>query len=207
MNTALNWDDNRKRSSYLTNRSPLQRMLALLLCIALAVTMGLAGCSGASAEDAIESSLTQQLNQVKSLDKSFISTIASYMDVDRFKDYGVDGTAFVTAYFDGFDYSIDAITVNDDTARAIVTLTCTSYSDFHSRLNTASSAMAQNAAEYVDMSREDLAKVYGTLLMDTLDDVNLAQTKPMTLTFKLKDNTWEMQESLESEIASFLLTN
>lgn len=207
MSTALNWGDNSKCSSCITKSSPLQRMLALMFCIALAIAMGLTGCSGASAEDAIESSLTQELNQVKSLDKNFISTIASYMDVDRFKDYGVDGTAFVTAYFDGFDYSIDAITVNDDTARAIVTLTCTSYSDFHSRLNAASSAMAQNAAEYVNMSREELAKVYGTLLMDTLADVNLAQTKPMTLTFKRKDNTWEMQESLESEIASFLLTN
>ena len=207
MDKPLNWDDTRNRSSRKEDRSPLRRIAAAILCIALALTMGLAGCSGASPEDAIEASLTEELDQVKALDKNFISTIASYMDVDRFRDYGVDGTAFVTAYFDGFDYSIDAITVDDDTARAIVTLTCTSYSDFHSRLNSASSAMAQNAAEYVDMSREDLAKVYGTLLMDTLEDVNLAQTKPMTLTYKLKDNTWELQESLESEIASFLLTN
>ena len=195
------------RLSNTMKRFSFRRIMMIALCVALTMTMGLAGCSGASAEDAIESSLTAELDQVKSLDKEFVSTIASYMDVDRFKDYGVDGTAFITSYFDGFDYSIDAITVNDDTARAIVTLTCTSYSDFRSRLNSASSAMAQNAGDYVDMSREDLAKVYGTLLMDTLDEVNLAQTKPMTLTFKRDGDTWKMQENLESEIASFLLTN
>lgn len=207
MDKLLTSTYDRERTVSASKRSLPHRLVAVMLCCMLAVTMGLTGCSGASAEDAIESSLTAELDQVKSLDKNFISTIASYMDVDRFRDYGVDGTEFVTAYFDGFDYSIDTIAVDDDTARAIVTLTCTSYSDFHSRLNTASSAMAQNASEYVDMSREDLARVYGTLLMDTLDDVKLAQTKPMTLTFKRKDNTWEMQENLESEIASFLLTN
>lgn len=207
MDKLLTSHNDRDHSSYTMKRTFFQRIAALVLGFALAVSMGLTGCAGPSPEDVIESSLTAELDQVKTLDKEFVSTIASYMDVDRFKDYGVDGTAFITTYFDGFDYSIDAITVNDDTARAIVTLTCTSYSDFRSRLNSASSAMAQNASEYVDMSREDLSKVYGELLMDTLDDVTLAQTKPMTLTFKRDGDTWKMQENLESEIASFLLTN
>lgn len=197
------------RSAFTRPKSPasFRRFASTVLCCISAIVMCLPGCAGVSAEEAIEASLSDKLDQVKSLDKGFISTIASYMDVDRFNDYGVDGTAFVTAYFDGFDYAIDSITVDDDSARAIVTLTCTSYSDFRSRLSEASNAMAQNADEYVDMSRDDLAKTYGTLLMNTLDQVKLAQTKPMTITFDREGDTWKMQENLESEIASFLLTN
>lgn len=207
MKAALNWDYDARHDSLSKVSSPLRSLFALVLCVALAASLGLTGCAGGSAEDAIRSSLTAELDQAKTLDRGFVSAIAPYMDVDLFRDYGIDGTEFVTAYLDGFDYSIDSISVDDDKATAVVTLTCTSYSDFYSRLNAASSTMAQNASEYVDMSREDLARVYGSLLMDTLDEAELAKTKPMTLTFKRTDNTWEMQESLEGAIASSLLTN
>lgn len=185
----------------------LMRRLGALLLIALLVMSGLIGCASASPEEAISSKLASDLDKVKNHDGEFISDVASYMDVDRFNDYGIDSMAFVTAYFDGFDYTIDSIDVDGETAQAQVTLTCKSYSDFHDRLSAASDAMVDKADDYVSMSREDIARVYGGLLMETLGQVGLAPTKPLSFTFTLTDSTWQMQENLESAIASSLLTN
>lgn len=182
------------------------RAFAAMLVLAM-MTGGLAGCVGASAEEVISGTLTTELDKVKNLDGSFVANVASYMDADRFSDYGIDSAAFVTAYFDGFDYSIDSIDVDEDAARAQVTLTCKSYSDFRTRLNDASDAMVDNADDYVSLSREDIARVYGDLLMETLNQVSLAATKPLVFTFTKTNDTWQMQENLESTIASSLLTN
>lgn len=198
------------------NDAPLAReagsvaFMTRAFAIALALFMaafGLVGCVGTTPEEAISSTLTTELDKVKNLDGGFVGNVASYMDADRFEDYGIDSNAFVTAYFSGLDYSIDSIDVDEDTARAQVTLTCKSYSDFRSRLDDASDAMVDEADEYVSLSRDDIARIYGDLLMETLQQVSLAPTKPLTFTFAKTDDAWRMQENLESTVASSLLTN
>ena len=179
-------------------------IVALSLLLAL---VGLAGCAGATAEEVISNTLTGELDKVKALDGDLIAKVASNMDVDRFNDYGIDSSTFIRAYFDGFDYVIDSIDVDEGSARAQVTLTCKSFSDFRTKLKESSDAMAANADYNSSKSRDEIAAIYGALLMETLQQVNLAPTKPVAFTFVLADNTWPMKENFESTIASSLLTN
>ncbi len=187
-------------------RSFAARCAAVALSLLLAL-VGLAGCAGGTGEEVISNTLTGELDKVKALDGELIAKVASNMDVDRFNDYGIDSSTFIRAYFDGFDYAIDSIDVDEGSARAQVTLTCKSFSDFRTKLKESSDAMAANADEYASKSREEIAAIYGALLMETLQQVSLAPTKPVAFTFELVDNTWRMKENFESTIASSLLTN
>lgn len=188
------------------HRAVFNRLCVILIALALSV-MCLPGCVGSSPEDVITRSLSSQLDKVKNLDGDFVSSVASYMDADRFNDYGIESAAFVRAYFEGFDYTIDTIDVDEPYGHAIATLTCKSYSDFRDRLGEASDELVDDAADYASMSREDISRVYGEMLMKTLAEVDLAPTKQVDFYYYLDDDTWSLNDSFESTVASALLTN
>lgn len=182
---------------------------AMALALMGACLLGATGCVAPTPEDAIRSSLSQKLDGIKGLDDGFLSELQDDLDVDRFSEYGIDGTEFMRSYFDGFDYSIDDIVVDGDTATATVTLQCRSFSQYRDRLTEAAENLVGDREKLASMSNDEVNAAYGALITETLEGVENAPTAAFTITYKLDEDTstWEPTNAVEYEISSAILTN
>ena len=107
------------------------RTAAGSLCAALALVCGLvlAGCStGPSAEELIREDISSALDEVKSLDDDTVEELVESMDAASLEPYGIDGKELIRSMVDGFDYTIDAVTVDEEAGTATAELTVTSKS-------------------------------------------------------------------------------
>ena len=68
-----------------------------------------------SPEAAIRDDLTNQLETIKQGDDSFVSGIEENAGED-FASLGIDTDEFVTAYLDGFDYTVEDVSIKDGVA-------------------------------------------------------------------------------------------
>ena len=124
----------------LKSRSTIQGFIVTLAALlALSIGMvGLAGCSsGTSDEDAIRASLSSELDSIKNIDDAFVNEFSESIDMSQLSVYGIDGVEFMKSYLSGFDYTIDSINVDGDSATAQITLTCKSYTGYLQALQTA----------------------------------------------------------------------
>lgn len=190
---------------------PLRKMVGLALAAVLAIgcLAAVPGCAAPTPEDAIRASLAQRLDGIKGLDEGFLGELQGDLDVDRFSEYGIDGMEFMKGYFEGFDYTIDSITVDGDTATATVTLQCKSFSQYRDKLTAAAKELVGDREKLASMSNDEVNAAYGALITQTLEDVENAPTSSFTITYQLNpdNDTWEPVNAVEHEISSAILTN
>ena len=103
----------------------LTKSLAAICASAmLVVSVGaLTGCNANEAnEEVIRESMTKELDPYKNHDSSVISQIQSQNAV-ALATVGVDGKEYAEALLDGFDYSIEDVTVDGKNATATIVMT------------------------------------------------------------------------------------
>ena len=127
----------------------MNRVLKVLTCsitavLALSVGLVLGACSGPSPEEAIREDLTANLDRVKELDDATVEELVGSMGTLGLETYGIEASDVVRSLLDGFDYTIDDITVDDEGTSAVasVSVTCKSASDFTERINQAATDLA-----------------------------------------------------------------
>ena len=194
------------------NRSQIiQGVLAVLLGIfALMGAAALSGCAGNenNNEDIIRDSLSSELDSIKNIDDSFVNDFSESINMSQLSMYGIDGVEFMKAYLDGFDYTIDNITVDGDQATAQITLTCKSYTGYTQALQAAVDEIKANPDSISAMqSDSEINDVIGDIVIDSLNNVDLATTEPITITYTRVDDTWEPASSTSGDIAAALMTN
>lgn len=180
-------------------------IIAAAVCLVLSLCM-LSACSGESAEDIITEDITSQLDQVKNLDDDFVAEMVDGLGADELSTYGIDAEEFTRTYLEGFDYSIDSIEVNGNTATATVTLKCRSFTGYESAVNDAVNNLVADPSIYT-MTRTELNQAIGTAMMDALRSTPVTETDPVELTYNKNGNTWEADESVTDAIANALTTN
>lgn len=189
----------------------IKRLIAVgALALAMAFSACLvAGCSGQSDEEVIRTAITEELDGIKNLDEETVSMLSEGMDVSQLAEFGIDGTEFMTTYLEGFDYSIDGITVDGDTAEAVVTLTCKSYSGFEQALTDAATDLMSNMSfeDMANMSEEELNTLIGQTTMETLKNVEVAPCEPITIEYTKANNTWTPSDSASNDVAVAMMSN
>lgn len=163
-------------------------------CVAASAIM-LAGCNGVNEENQVKFTVSQELDQFKNLDDATAEEIADSWnndDDDRafFAMMGIDPNEFVQVIFDGFDYEITDVAVNDDDTAA-VTAVCTMKS-----WNELASVIEYAAWEYT-MSGFSLS-AYGQAMMDGIENIEPSQTDPVTFHLqKDPEGTWTIDDDSE----------
>lgn len=189
----------------------IKRLIAVgALAVAMAFSACLvAGCSGQSDEEVIRTAITEELDGIKNLDEETASMLSEGMDVSQLAEFGIDGTEFMTTYLEGFDYSIDGITVDGDTAEAVVTLTCKSYSGFEQALTDAATDLMSNMSfeDMANMSEEELNTLIGQTTMETLKNVEVAPCEPITIEYTKANNTWTPSDSASNDVTVAMMSN
>ena len=194
----------KSKSRILTRASAAFLGLTLMLSL-----IALPGCGSGqqSDEEAVRNSLSAELDSIKNLDEKFVNEISEAIDMSRLSLYGINGMDFMRSYLDGFDYTIDSVTVNEGTAQAQITLTCKSYTGYQKALQAAVDNITANPEELAGMSNDDINKKIGEIVIQSLDGVELKPTEPITITYTKNDNTWEAASSTSGDIAAALMTN
>lgn len=180
----------------------------LMVATAMVFTLGaFTGCSGQNDEQVIREALSKELDACKNLDDNAMQELIGDMDLSELTTYGINGTDFMKSYLEGFDYSIDSVTVDGDKAEAIVTLTCKSFSGFETALTSAAESIVSDPTAYADMSMDELNQMLGTMVMDAINGVELAKTEPITISYTKSGNEWTPDSTASQNISSAMMTN
>lgn len=186
----------------------MNRVLKVLTCsitavLALSVGLVLGACSGPSPEEAIREDLTANLDRVKELDDATVEELVGSMGTLGLETYGIEASDVVRSLLDGFDYTIDDITVDDEGTSAVasVSVTCKSASDFTERINQAATDLAtelMNDPSGLELlsDEEALNARIGEVVMETLDEVELQQTS-IEIDYSKTDDGWTASDASE----------
>ena len=176
---------------------------SLVAVVALVAGLALGACSGPSPEEAIREDLTANLDRVKELDDATVEELVGSMGTLGLETYGIEASDVVRSLLDGFDYTIEDITVDDEgpSAVASVSVTCKSASDFTERINQAATDLAtelMNDPSGLELlSDEDALNArIGEVVMETLDEVELQQTS-IEIDYSKTDDGWTASDASE----------
>lgn len=175
---------------------------AFALCLSSALAaLALSGCE--SAESEVRAQVESELNAVKELDdetvNAFLGSLSSN-DTEILDSVGLDESELMRAYFDGFDYSIDSVTVDGDTAQVTITFTCKTASDMVAAMQAALGDVdIAAAAQSGDMSS------IGQAMIDAVRNVGPRQADPVTVEYQKTDGAWTAGDSAEQAIASIMM--
>lgn len=177
----------------------------IAICIALAVScafgVALTGCS--NAEEEVRNQVASELDAVKELDDETVEMLLSSVsseDLSILESVGLGGSDFVRAYLDGFDYSIEAVDVEGDTAQVTLTLTCKTYADLQSALE---AAVTDDLVTEI-VATGDMTAV-GRAMLDAISAVGPRQSEPAVIECTRVDGQWECSESA-AEVVEGLMT-
>ncbi len=166
-------------------------MLALTAALSATMLVGLTACGGESAEDVIRKGVTEELESIKNLDQAALDEImagAGAADAGL-DEYGIDMEEFCRTWLEGFDYSVDNVTVDGENATATVTITCKSLMEGMTIFMDKVTALTEDT-EAMSKPMEELNLQMGTMLMESLGEAPL-ETNTVDLPYALNGNTWE----------------
>lgn len=184
-----------------------KRIAAVLLAGTLLAFGGVAlvGC-GPSAEEVVREGVAGELDSLKNLDEARMAELVEDVDAAELSAFGIEPKEFLAAYLDGFDYRIDDVTVDGDTAKATVVLTSKSFAAYTEELEKASEALGAEVAGG-EMGEDEVNQRIGQAVMDALSAVPATETEPVELSFTLEGNTWTPTADAENAIANALFSN
>lgn len=162
----------------------------------------LAGC-GPSAEEVVRQGVSDELERLKTHDSELLAELAADSGAGQLAVYGIDAEEFIGAYLGGFDYRIDDVTVDGDTAAATVVLTCKKFNEFTTALSAASMALAEDEATAA-LSEDELNQKIGQAVLDTLASLEPSESAPIELSFALQDNVWTPTGDAERALSAAL---
>lgn len=166
----------------------------------------LTACGGPDHEQAIRDALTQELDEIKNVDDAYIEELTAESGIDELADMGIDPAEFFRSFLSGFDYTIDSVEVDGETATATVTLTMKSFTEFSSTLESEVSEMLQDES-ILSMSEDEIYQALGDRIMSSLDSMQVSQMDPITVNYELVDNTWTPTSDSMSTIESAMLNH
>ena len=179
------------------------RIAATLAC-ALAFVLALVGCSsGPTDADVIRQGIDEELSSIKSGDDELVSAVAEGAGEDL-DQLGIDSAQFLSAYLDGFDYSIGDINVDGNTATVHLSVTCRSMngivSDFESKFTEA-------LTEADDVTDEDaLYKLAGEVLMQCVADAPLKTSECDVTCEKDSDGSWSYADGVQEQVSELFVS-
>ena len=181
-----------------------KKLLVMPLFVLVAVCVALVtGCStGTTAEEAIRSDISSQLDRISADNDDFMKGLEKGSG-DDLKQLGLDSTEYAKAYLDGFEYKIGDITVNEDKGKATaeVTVTCKSMSDIVSDFTAKYVSEAETLAT---ASEEEATKRAGELLMETTKSAK-AGDHELTFSYKQTDDGWVASDGASDQVVSAML--
>lgn len=191
----------------MSKANPETRIVAALALVfsALLCAGALASC-GQDNEQLIRDSLTEELDSIKNLDQTYIDELSSEASMQDLEEFGIDPDEFFKSYLSGFDYEIQDVNVDGDTASATVVLTVKSFSEFENQLDAAAQEIL-NSVDIQSMTLDDVYALVGQKVMEITDNLPTAQTSPIQIDYELIDNVWTPTDASQQDLETALMAS
>lgn len=188
--------------------------VAAMAVMALALCLGMTACGNSKSADEklIKDAIDSELAGIKNMDADALSTLASSAaNGGDLSTLGVTSEQFIKAWFDGFDYKVNSVTVNDKTATASVSLTIKDFAATMKDFSDSLDALLEDSS-FVDSIKnlseskmmDALSKKSGEILMSSFAKAPM-KTVSVELPYTLKGKTWEPNEELQDIVAKAIL--
>ncbi len=178
----------------------------ILICFLMVIICLLAGCDTQNDDAVIRSSVDNVLQPISSCTKSFCEDFTEQMDIDQLERYGIDSTKFTRSYFDGFDYAISHINVEENYASANLIITAKSLKAFETNLETTISNLEQ-ATDLSALSEDNFTDIISNAVYTCLDKTPITTSSNITLEFSKEDNKWVSSPENIAKIYACLIQN
>jgi hypothetical protein len=157
----------------------------MILAVLMVLTMGtvLVGCGG-NDEQVIKDGLSSNLEQFKDPKSAQWQEIISVQG-SQLESVGIDPQELVVAWVDGFEFSIDSVTVTDDTAVVEITITC---KQLNAAMQSATSALLADES-LAELSTDEIEKKTADTIMSELRALQPATTS-ITVECVKNGNEW-----------------
>ena len=168
----------------------MARPLAAIGVTAMMVfTLGaFTGCNANEAnEEVIRTSITEELDPSKNHDSTVVSQMRQQNAV-ALATVGLDGQEYADALLDGFDYTIEDVTVDGSDATATIVMT---QKDLDEDQVEAMMDELSEDPEFAEMSLDERKAAVSGKIMEYIASVPAAPQDPVTLEFVLNGNQWE----------------
>lgn len=164
-------------------------LAALAACIVLVGAFAIIPGCGPSNEELIRQAVSEKYDAYKNADDAVLSRIVTSLENDGLEELGIDDAEFASAVVDGFDYSIDNIAVEGDSAVVTMTFAGKSYSDLLAEI-TATTETLTNDPSFTELSQEDRLAAAGKMVMDAFAGLDV-KDETVDLDYELVDDKWQ----------------
>jgi len=173
-------------------------IMVFALVFATVMTFALTSC-GNSDDKAIRDEITKQLDGIKSLDDTAVNNLlGDSINSLGLSSLGIDNGDFTKAWLTGFDYSVDNITINGNSATVSLTLTCKSINDIVATYQSELTDFA-NSGGAANMTADEAAQKSGQMFMDAVNSTP-AKTTSIDLPCTKTGNVWMLGTSNNNEL-------
>lgn len=178
----------------------LMKSISIVAAMALvaASMLTLTGCADKANEEVIRESIIEQFDPIKNHDDSITGQIQRQNAV-TLATIGLDGKEYANALLDGFDYSIEDVTVKGKEASATLVLTQKDISE-----DQAEAVMGELAADpaFASMSMDEKKSAVADKIYEYIASVPAEPQDPVTIDFVLNGDTWELTETSKMTVAN-----
>lgn len=182
--------------------------VAVVAVIGLVVAFVVPSLMGPSSEEIIREGVASQFEALKDPNSEGYHEMVEEFEKSANPDqFGITGEEFFGSMFDGFDYDVTAVEVDEanDEAVCYVTMTCKSFADIMPRLEQRAAELATDPSIYT-MDTDDLYDLLGDELIQAVDETD-PRDVDLELEFERDDEgVWSEADSLEDELTSALLS-
>ena len=178
-------------------------LLAPVMAIACVLTLVLAGCGGASAEDLIRENIESYMGEIDGANEEFVAGLEASAGEDL-EQLGLSADEFAAAYLDGYGYEIGDITVDGETATAEITITIKSYSDIMTTFQNDFYEWAYSV-DVSSVTQDDIYQQAGQMLLDATTNAEPVSTTVEVGYTQNSDGDWEMDSSSQTELSSVVM--
>jgi hypothetical protein len=162
-------------------------LFAAAVLTGLALMLALTGC-GSNDEKVIRDGLTEELNELKDPNSPTVTAASGGLSTD-----------VITAWLDGFDFTIGEIAIDGDTANATVTITC-------KQIYPAVTAAQERILSDEDLSgltSDEIEKRLNEIIVEELQSFSPASTE-IVIPCNKSDNTWSVDIASTAELTNAL---
>lgn len=181
------------------SKSLMGRMWVLVaLVVAGVLCFGLTAC-GKTSEEIIREGLAEKFDALKHLDEeTFENVLGDYEGSEYFEVLGIDYATFCATWFEGFDYEIGDVVIDNDKATADVTVSIKSLSEASKAYENEIEKMVESG-KYGDLTEDELYKKFGAAFLDCVKDAKITSTT-VKIPYVLNNGKWEPGEGFSEAL-------
>lgn len=188
----------------MNTRSKARFFTTIALMVLVLSTLSAFCSCGASDEQRISDALSTELDQVKNHDSSYLDAVLGDDAKQTLTTVGIEPEAFMAVYLDGFDYRIDSINVDKDSATAQVSIAAKSLSSITSQLQ-ADAQASVNAGTGSNLTEEEIQQQVSEQALGYARDAQLQDKPAITISLKRTESVWTVDPQTRSVIEQVLL--